>query len=83
MDDKPTITLRYVQKDGHHERTKLTRQTMDEARKVAKAVMHVANGRYAEVDVCTEKGIIERIQSPCGPDPGWEKLSITKTYNRR
>src|SRR6266852_1887249 len=36
--------------------------TMDEARKVAKAVLHAANGLYTEVDICNADGTIERIQ---------------------
>ena len=63
MDNKPTITLHYVQKDGRRERTKLTHHTMDEARKVAKAVLHVGNGLYTEVDICTEDGTVETIQN--------------------
>ena len=35
---------------------------MDEARKVAKAVLHAANGLYTEVDICNADGTIERIQ---------------------
>jgi hypothetical protein len=29
MDNEPTITLHYIQKDGRRERTKLTHHTMD------------------------------------------------------
>ena len=65
MDTEPTITLHYVQKDGRRERTKLTQQTMDEARKVAKAVLHAAHGLYAEVDICQDDGTIERILGHC------------------
>jgi len=64
MDTEPTITLHYVQKDGRRERTKLAHHTMDEARKVAKAVLHAAHGLYVEVDICGEEGTIERIQNP-------------------
>ena len=63
MDDRPTITLQYVQKDGKRERTKLTHHTLAEARQVAKAVLHVGNGLYTEVDICAEDGTIERIQN--------------------
>ena len=62
--DEPTITLQYVRKDGRRERTELTPHTMPEARKVAKAVLHVAHGRYTEMDICTENGTVERIQNP-------------------
>jgi hypothetical protein len=64
MDTEPTITLHYVQKDGRRERTKLTHHTMDEARKVAKAVLHIGKGLYTEVDICHDDGSIERIQNP-------------------
>jgi hypothetical protein len=69
MDNGPTITLHYVQKDGRRERTKLTHHTMTEARKVAKAVLHIGNGLYTEVDICTEDGTIERIQNTIEPSP--------------
>jgi hypothetical protein len=67
MDYRPTITLQYVQKDGKRERTKLTHHTLAEARQVAKAVLHVGNGLYTEVDICSEDGTIERIQNPATP----------------
>ena len=77
MDNKPTITLHYVQKDGRRERTKLTHHTMDEARKVAKAVLHVGNGLYTEVDICTEDGAVETIQNPAVA-PSWDDLRVTR-----
>ena len=40
---------------------------MSEARKLAKAVLHVGNELYTEVDICTEDGIIETIQNPAMP----------------
>jgi hypothetical protein len=67
MDHRPTITLQYVQKDGKRERTKLTHHTLAEARQVAKAVLHVGNGLYTEVDICAEDGTIERIENPATP----------------
>ena len=63
MDNRPTITLHYVQKDGRRERTKLTHHSMDEARKVVKAMLDVGNGLYTEVHICTEDGTIETIQN--------------------
>jgi hypothetical protein len=69
MYDRPTITLHYVQKDGRRERTKLTDHTMAEARQVAKWVLHVGNGFYTEVDICTEDGIVETIQNLAEPSP--------------
>ena len=69
MENQPTITLHYVQKDGRRERTKLTHHTMSEARKVAKAVLHAGNGLYTEVAICTEDGIIETVQNPAVASP--------------
>jgi hypothetical protein len=67
MDDQPTITLHYIQKGGRRERTKLTHHTMDEARKVAKAMLHAGNGLYTEVNISTEGGTVETIQNPAVP----------------
>lgn len=64
MDNEPTITLHYLQKDGRRERTNLYNHTLDEARKVAKAMLHAGNGRYTEVDICADDGTIERVQIP-------------------
>ena len=64
MDNRPTITLHYVQKDGRRERTRLTHHTMAEARQVAKAVLHIGHGLYTEVDICPEDGTVETIQNP-------------------
>jgi hypothetical protein len=64
MDDRPTITLHYVQKNGRRERTRLTHHNMAKARKVAKAVLHAGNGLYSEVDICSGDGTIETIQNP-------------------
>ena len=77
MGIEPTITLHYVLKDGRRERTKLTRQSMDEARKVAKAVLHAANGLYTQVDICHDDRTMERIQNPAVPDPSWNDLRIS------
>jgi hypothetical protein len=78
MDNRPTITLHYVQKDGRRERTKLTNHTISEARKVAKAMLHVGNGRYTEVHIGTEDGIIETIQNPAALTPNWDDLRIAE-----
>ena len=67
MDTEPTITLQYVRKDGRRERTKLEQHTISEAREVAKWVLHVGNGFYTEVDICTEDGIVETIQNRAVP----------------
>jgi hypothetical protein len=80
MDDQPTMTLHYVQKDGRRERTKLTNHTMAEARKVAKAMLHAGHGLYTEVNISSEDGTIETIQNPAVPDPSWEDLRITGNH---
>ena len=67
MDTEPTITLQYVRKDGRRERTKLDHHTISDAREVAKWVLHVGNGFYTEVEICTEDGPIETIQNPAVP----------------
>ena len=77
MDNEPTITLHYVQKNGRRERTKLTHHTMPEARKVAKAMLHAGNGLYTEVAICSEDGTIETIQNPVLA-PSWEDLKVTR-----
>ena len=73
MDNKPTITLDCVLKNGRRETTKLTHHTLPVAREVAKWVLQAGNGLYTEVDVCTEDGRVETIQStapaPSAPAP--------------
>jgi hypothetical protein len=78
--DEPTITLHYVRKDGRREITKLSHHTMDEARKVAKAVLHVANVLYTEVDLRSEDGMVETIRNPAMPDPSWNDLRIVRNH---
>jgi hypothetical protein len=80
MDDRPTITLHYVQKDGRRERTKLTHHTMDEARNIAKAMLHAGNGLYTEVDICAEDGTIETIQNLVVACSSWDDLRIMENH---
>lgn len=75
MNEGPTITLHYLQRDGRRERTNLYNHTLDEARKVAKAMLHAAHGLYTEVDLVHD-GTIERIQKPAALDPSWNDLRI-------
>ena len=77
MDNEPTITLHYIQKDGRRERTKLYNHTLDEARKVAKAKLHAAHGLYTEVDICDDGGTVERIQN-LNVAPSWNDLRGTR-----
>ena len=67
MDIERTITLHYVQKDGRREKTKLSHHTMDEARNIAKAMLHAGNGLYTEVDICTDDETIETIRNLAVP----------------
>ena len=57
------ITLHFVRNDGRRERTRLTHQTLAEARKAAEEVLRIGAGLYNEVDICTEDGHIETIQN--------------------
>ncbi len=69
MDNQPTITLHCIRQDGRRERTKLTHHTMFEARELARWVLHIGNGLYTEVDICTEDGVVETIQNPAMTAP--------------
>jgi len=66
---EPIITLHYVRKDGRHERTRFAHHTLAEAWELAQWVLHVGNGFYTEVDICTEDGTIETFQNPTEPSP--------------
>ena len=57
------ITLHFVRNDGRRERTRLTHQTLAEARRVGEQVLRIGAGLYNEVDICTEDGHIETIQN--------------------
>jgi len=67
MDQKPTITLYGVRKNGRRERTRLSLQAVPEAREVAKRILRLGNGLYSEVDICTAEGTIETIKNPDMP----------------
>ena len=69
MENQPIIILQYIQQDGSRERTKLTHHTMTEALEVARTTLHVGNGLYTRVDICTEDGTVETIQKPAEPSP--------------
>jgi chemotaxis family two-component system response regulator Rcp1 len=62
--EEPTITLQCVRQNGRRESTKLSHQTLSEARELAYRVLRLGNGLYEEVDICTERGTIETIQNP-------------------
>ncbi len=61
--EEQTITLHCVRQNGRRESTKLTHQTLAEARELANWVLH-GSGLYKQVDICTEGGTIETIQTP-------------------
>lgn len=61
MAKEPTITLHCVRHNGARERTKLSLNSVNEAREVAKRVLRLGNGVYKCVDIRTEDGTIETI----------------------
>jgi len=63
MDTEPTITLDCVRKDGRHERTKIFKHTMSDARELAEWLLYTGNGLYTDVDICTEDGMFETVRS--------------------
>ena len=78
MNNEPTITLHCISKNGRRDTTKLTHHTLPVAREVAKWVLQAGNGRYSEIDVCTEDGKSETIRStaPAPTDPAPEVLLV-------
>jgi len=76
MDKEPTLTLHCVRKNGRRERTKLSLATVSEAREVAQRLLRLGGGLYDEVDICTENGAIETIQSQDPPASPSEVLLI-------
>jgi chemotaxis family two-component system response regulator Rcp1 len=67
MDNKPTLSLDCVRKNGRRETTKVPTRTLSEARELAKRVLHLGNGLYTRVDICTEDGPIETIRNTALP----------------
>ena len=63
MKTTPTISLQCVRKNGRREITKIPTRTLSEARELAKRVLRMGNGLYAEVDICTENETLETIQN--------------------
>jgi hypothetical protein len=60
------ITLFFLRNDGKREATKLSHHTLAQARSLVEAIMGLSNGRYTEVDICTEIGRIETVRHPSG-----------------
>jgi CheY-like chemotaxis protein len=67
MDNAPTLTLHCVRKNGRREQTKLSLQTLPEARQVAQRILRLGSGLYKEVEICNVDGMIETIQNPTPP----------------
>jgi hypothetical protein len=44
---------------------------LSDARELAKWVLHIGNGLYTEIDICTEDGYVEQIQNPSTMDTVW------------
>ena len=67
MDNKPMLSLDCVRKNGRRETTKVPSRTLSEARELAKRVLHLGNGLYTRVDICTEDGPVETIRNIARP----------------
>jgi chemotaxis family two-component system response regulator Rcp1 len=76
MDPQPAITLYGVRKNGRRERTRLSLNSLSEAREVAKRILRLGNGLYTEVDICTVDGTVETIPSPTAPGNTPEVLLV-------
>ena len=63
MENAEIVTLSFLRKDGHPERTRLEHHTLVEARELAERVLHLGNGLYTEVEICTDNGHVETIQN--------------------
>jgi two-component system, chemotaxis family, response regulator Rcp1 len=68
MKNKPTISLHCLRKNGRREITKIPTTSLSEARELARRVLHLGNGFYTEVDICSEDGTIETVHAvPTNP----------------
>jgi chemotaxis family two-component system response regulator Rcp1 len=76
MEHKPTLSLDCIRKNGRRETTKLPVRSLPEARELAKRVLHLGNGLYAKVDICTEDGTIETIWNNAVPMSPSEVLLV-------
>src|ERR1700722_9580803 len=76
MEHKPTLSLDCIRKNGRRETTKLPVRSLPEARELAKRVLHLGNGLYAKVDICTEDGSIETIWNNAVPMSPSEVLLV-------
>ncbi len=67
MEEKPTVSLQCVRRNGRREMTTLPTRILSEARELAKRVLRLGNGLYTEVDICTGDETIETIENPAVP----------------
>src|SRR5579864_4383437 len=67
MANEPNITLHCVRTNGRREETKLSLQSLSEAREVAQRVLRLGSGVYKEVDICNEDGTLETIHNSTVP----------------
>ena len=65
MESEPqkTITLEFLRADGKRETTRLFHYSLIQARNAADAVFRRANGRYIEVEICTDNGYREIVSN--------------------
>lgn len=71
MENEPVITIHCIRKDGRREITKIRDHPISDARELAEWVLHIGNGLYTEIDICTEDGHVEKIQDPSTMDTMW------------
>ena len=71
MDQEPIITLHCIRKDGRRETTKIRNHSLQDARELAKWVLHIGNGLYTEIEIWIENGYVEKVQNPSTPDTVW------------
>lgn len=69
MENETAITFHCIRKDGKLETTGLTHHTLSDARELAKWVLHIGNGLYTRVEICTEDGVVETVQNPAAAPP--------------
>jgi len=76
MANEPNITLHCVRENGSRERTKLSLNSVSEAREVARRILRLGDGLYAEVDICTQDGTLETVGNSDPPPNPSEVLLV-------
>ena len=69
MENESGIIFHCIRKDGKRETTGLTHHTLSDARELAKWVLHIGNGLYTQIEICTENGVIETVENPAAASP--------------